>query len=160
MGSHSLLQGIFPTQGLNPGLPYFRQILYCLSHQGSPLDKVSVEKVSATLQLAPCRPKLHTQDHLHLCFSPPPAMSSTNLACGRPGLCEGAGVEGCGDWGEGGLTVLPDLVASSTPPAASASPSGSGPPCLGTRGLAPPGAAYSRGWPTWRGQAAAHWVRV
>ena len=24
----SLLQGIFPTQGLNPGLPYCRQILY------------------------------------------------------------------------------------------------------------------------------------
>ena len=32
----SLLQGIFPTQGLNPGLLHFRQILYQLSHQGSP----------------------------------------------------------------------------------------------------------------------------
>ena len=32
----SLLQGIFPTQGLNPGLPHCRQILYQLSHQGSP----------------------------------------------------------------------------------------------------------------------------
>ena len=31
--SHCLLQGIFPTQGLNPGLPHCRQILYCLSHQ-------------------------------------------------------------------------------------------------------------------------------
>ena len=31
-----LLQGIFPTQGSNPGLPYFRQTLYCLSYQGSP----------------------------------------------------------------------------------------------------------------------------
>ena len=29
-----LLQGIFPTQGLNPGL-HCRQILYCLSHQRS-----------------------------------------------------------------------------------------------------------------------------
>ena len=29
---HALLQGIFPTQGLNPGLPYRRWILYCLSH--------------------------------------------------------------------------------------------------------------------------------
>ena len=29
--------GIFPTQGSNPGLPHCRQILYCLSHQGSPL---------------------------------------------------------------------------------------------------------------------------
>ena len=36
MGCHSLLQGIFPTQGLNPGLLRFRQILYHLSHQGSP----------------------------------------------------------------------------------------------------------------------------
>ena len=32
---HVLLQGIFPTQGLNPGLLYFKQILYSLSHQGS-----------------------------------------------------------------------------------------------------------------------------
>ena len=31
---HSLLQGIFPTQGLNLGLPHCRQILYHLSHQG------------------------------------------------------------------------------------------------------------------------------
>ena len=31
------LQGIFPTQGLNPCLPHCRQILYYLSHQGSPL---------------------------------------------------------------------------------------------------------------------------
>ena len=31
-----LLQGIFPTQGLNPGLPHCRQILYQLSHRGSP----------------------------------------------------------------------------------------------------------------------------
>ena len=36
VGSHALLQGIFPTQGLNPGLPHCRQILYQLSHQGSP----------------------------------------------------------------------------------------------------------------------------
>ena len=35
VGSHSLLQGIFPTQGLNPGLPHCRQILYQLSHKGS-----------------------------------------------------------------------------------------------------------------------------
>ena len=34
VGSLSLLQGIFPTQGLNPGLPHCRRILYQLSHQG------------------------------------------------------------------------------------------------------------------------------
>ena len=37
--SHFLLQGIFLTQGSNPGLLHCRQILYCLSHQGSPLGK-------------------------------------------------------------------------------------------------------------------------
>ena len=37
MGSRSLLlQGIFPTQGLNSGLPHCRWILYQLSHQWSP----------------------------------------------------------------------------------------------------------------------------
>ena len=34
---HAVLQGIFPTQGSNPGLPHYRQILCCLTHQGSPL---------------------------------------------------------------------------------------------------------------------------
>ena len=36
MGSLSLLQGIFPTQGSNPGLPQYRRILYQSSHKGSP----------------------------------------------------------------------------------------------------------------------------
>ena len=35
MSCHSLLQGIFPTQGSNLGLLHCRQIFYCLSHQGS-----------------------------------------------------------------------------------------------------------------------------
>ena len=35
VGSLSLLQGIFPTQGLNPSLLLCRQILYQLSHKGS-----------------------------------------------------------------------------------------------------------------------------
>ena len=36
VGCHFFLQGIFPTQGSNLGLLHCRQILYCLSHQGSP----------------------------------------------------------------------------------------------------------------------------
>ena len=36
VGSHSLLQGIFPTQGSNPGLLRCRRILYQLSDKGSP----------------------------------------------------------------------------------------------------------------------------
>ena len=36
VGCYALSQGIFPTQGLNPGLPQCRQILHHLSHQRSP----------------------------------------------------------------------------------------------------------------------------
>ena len=36
VGRLSLLKGISPTQGLNPGLPHCKQILYQLSHKGSP----------------------------------------------------------------------------------------------------------------------------
>ena len=35
VGCHALLQRIFPTQGLNPGLPHCRLIIYQLSHQGT-----------------------------------------------------------------------------------------------------------------------------
>ena len=36
VGNHFLLQGLFPTQGSNPGLLCCRQIPYHLSHKGSP----------------------------------------------------------------------------------------------------------------------------
>ena len=36
VGCHTALQGIFPIQGSNPDLPHCKQILYHLSHQGSP----------------------------------------------------------------------------------------------------------------------------
>ena len=36
MGCHACLQGLFPTQVLNPGLLHYRQILYHLSHPGKP----------------------------------------------------------------------------------------------------------------------------
>ena len=44
-GFCSLLQGIFLTQGSNPGLPHCRQILYQLSYQGS--KSRDLEAVSA-----------------------------------------------------------------------------------------------------------------
>ena len=49
VGSQSLLQGIFPTQGSNSGLLYCRRILYQLSSQGS---------------LRKCFPKPQPQNHL------------------------------------------------------------------------------------------------
>ena len=42
-GCHSLLQGIFPTQGSNLGFMHCRQILYHPSHQGSPYSHLDEE---------------------------------------------------------------------------------------------------------------------
>ena len=41
---HSFLQGAFPTQGSNPGLLHYRQILYHLSHQGSLMVERPINK--------------------------------------------------------------------------------------------------------------------
>ena len=53
--SISFLKGIFPTQGLNPGLPHCRvkQTLYRLSHQGSPVFYApkSLQMVTAAMKL-------------------------------------------------------------------------------------------------------------
>ena len=60
MDCHVLLQGIFPTQGSNPGLLNHRQILYRLSHApnrtqtgilGSPFPKIPHPSVSSLLTL-------------------------------------------------------------------------------------------------------------
>ena len=44
IGRHSLLQGLLPTQGLNPYLLHRKQILYRLSHQGSSTCMYMLEK--------------------------------------------------------------------------------------------------------------------
>ena len=50
VGSLSLLQGIFPTQGLNPSLLHCRQILYCLTHQGSPRPSLTKPAFSMSIR--------------------------------------------------------------------------------------------------------------
>ena len=52
VGCHFLLQRIFPTQGMNPGLLHCRQMLYCLSHHLSgklrkilPIETIHVSTV-------------------------------------------------------------------------------------------------------------------
>ena len=57
-GSLSLLQRIFPTQGSNPGLPHCRQILYRLSHKGSPRI---LECVAYPFSSRSSRPRNQTQ---------------------------------------------------------------------------------------------------
>ena len=51
MGSHSLLHGIFPARGSNPGLLHCRQILYYLSHHGSGFIKEKTLTLSTFLRL-------------------------------------------------------------------------------------------------------------
>ena len=72
VGGHALLQGIFPTQGLNPGLPHCRRILYHLSHQESHISQHFTEYVytcmyttgfSVTLVLWACG-----ENYLKMCF--------------------------------------------------------------------------------------------
>ena len=43
VGSLSLLRGILPTQGSNPGLPHSRRILYELNHKGTTICTVKVK---------------------------------------------------------------------------------------------------------------------
>ena len=76
-----LLQGIFPTQGLNPGLPHCRQRFYRLRHQGSPIilkgisipnkirslyDQFSSDQFSSVAQWCPtlCDPMNYTTPDL------------------------------------------------------------------------------------------------
>ena len=56
VGCHSLFQGIFPTWGLNPGFLHCRQILYHLSHQGSPFVTRIAKKSQLDCSLEPKTP--------------------------------------------------------------------------------------------------------
>ena len=58
VGSHPLLQGIFPTQGSNPGLLHCGRILYQLSHKGTPRI---LECVAYPFSSASSRPRNQTR---------------------------------------------------------------------------------------------------
>ena len=61
MGSHALLQRIFPTQGSNPGTPHCRWILYQPSQAGSPLSTQIAMSSILTLET------LHKKPHWRRC---------------------------------------------------------------------------------------------
>ena len=64
MGVQFLLQRIFPTQGLNPGLLPCTQILYQLSHQGRPFP-YKIEILIFVMQC--CFKDSESILHLHMC---------------------------------------------------------------------------------------------
>ena len=66
---HFLLQGIFPTQGSNLGLPHCRQTLYCLSYQESPKKAqycLNTESSAWHLEVPKYDPNLSLQFYLSL----------------------------------------------------------------------------------------------
>ena len=74
MGCRCLLQGIFLIQGLNPGLLHCRQILYCLSHQGS--KSVESEKHRLGLRTGPVCAQQWEGEGRSFCFSDPQPLTS------------------------------------------------------------------------------------
>ena len=79
VGSHSLLQGIFPIQGSNSSLPHRGQILYPLSHQRMVwvhISKGMVNQLKHWLYTAHCDP----QTLMSTRPSFPPAVSAPGLA--------------------------------------------------------------------------------
>ena len=53
MGCYALLKEIFPTQGSNSGLLHCRQILYCLSHQGSLVTRWQYYIITYSIGVSP-----------------------------------------------------------------------------------------------------------
>ena len=73
VGSLSLSQGIFATEGSNPGLLHRRQTLYQLSHKGS----------LATNHMHICTHHTHTHTHKAVCFPVPPGPQRDGCVCPR-----------------------------------------------------------------------------
>ena len=70
VGSLSLLQGVFPTQGLNPRLLHCRRILDQLSHKGSPLTySSSAPKYFVILMWIPLTYMYYLVVHLKILFA-------------------------------------------------------------------------------------------
>ena len=74
---HALLQEIFPTQGSFPGLPHCRQILYHLSHEGSPCEDNNV------LLFKESKALLRNQMHVVLSFV---KQKRKNILCVKHGV--------------------------------------------------------------------------
>ena len=76
VGSLSLLQVIFPTQGSNPGLPNFRRILHLLSHQGGPPSNFKKIPMGGPHP----RPKEHIMKEKAACYVTLPVWTNTEIA--------------------------------------------------------------------------------
>ena len=72
VGCHDFLQGIFPTQGSNPGHLYYRRIFYPLRHQGSPNTRIlrwtlsDAVSFGTNIQILSLTYTQHTHTHTHI----------------------------------------------------------------------------------------------
>ena len=80
VGCHALLQGIFPTQGSNTGLPHCRQVLYQLRHQGSPLLRMKLKRYFFFFQIFPFQEKHSINIRISILDSKQQKPSLVNLA--------------------------------------------------------------------------------
>ena len=82
MGCHAFLQGIFPTQGSNLGLLHCRQILYHLSHLGSPrIDEMRWKLQRLQLALVNRTGTVLLHDNAWLHIAQPPLQKLDELGC-------------------------------------------------------------------------------
>ena len=79
MGCHALLQGIFPTQGSNPGLPHCRKILYHVSHLGRPIIPLLCFKYNACVHAKLLQSCLTLRDPMDC--SPPGKSAGVGCHC-------------------------------------------------------------------------------
>ena len=89
MGSHSLLQGIFPNQGSNLDIPHCRRILHHPSHQGSPRYLFFPPRYLHINTLTDSLPVLHlcTTKNFYTTLMTPDVLSPSPLSCeSRPSL--------------------------------------------------------------------------
>ena len=85
---HSLLQGVFLTQGSNPGLLHCGWILYRLSHQGSPLKHcVTLKWASVILPWPNSKVKVTLQRNLPLPLPCPAVPGGDRACCSQDHLC-------------------------------------------------------------------------
>ena len=78
VGYHVLLQGIFPTQRLNPGLPHCSWILYHLRHQGSRQGSPLSFLLRGLTGRKARGPQAAGGNKLQVADFPPPAFSTQN----------------------------------------------------------------------------------
>ena len=81
VGCLSLLQGIFPTQGSNPGLLHCKWILYQLSHKGSSLCIRSISIGIYHYIYVSIHTHTHTHTHTYICYMMGTLASSNHILC-------------------------------------------------------------------------------